>query len=279
LKRLSFAASAAATFILVTNSTPSFAIGIDTTTSPLAGEIARSARGVASSMGSVGYCFRGVKRALKRVGFTLVGGEAYMAKEQLADNPQFEQVPLKDLHIGDVLVHGASARHPHGHIAVYLGDGREASDHLGRLITGARYGGTTVWRVKPEAPEAPEVAVQPAESLDHSYDVDAMNNAEANADAAAEAVATPTEVSEQPATDDGNLPVADAEQPQTAPVVATVPTVPTVINVPSITSAQPHQIDITNTISSAMMQVVQMAQSAQINLTQALADAVGALTS
>lgn len=124
--------------------------------------IALEARGVAASMSSVGYCYRGVKRALKKVGVALTGGEAFMAKSQLADDPRFTKVPMSKLQTGDILVHGASKAHPHGHIAVYLGNGKEASDHIGRLITGGRYGGTTVFRVKgTPAPTAVAVAPKP----------------------------------------------------------------------------------------------------------------------
>jgi hypothetical protein len=107
-------------------------------------------------MGSVGYCYRGVKRALKKAGVTLSGGSAFMAKGQLEDDERFRKVPLSKVQKGDILVHGKSKAHPHGHIAVYLGNGKEASDHIGKLITGRRYGGTTVFR--PVAVEAPVVA-------------------------------------------------------------------------------------------------------------------------
>jgi hypothetical protein len=234
LKRLSFAASIATAVVLFTTAPAHSA--------SLPQMIATSAQGVASSMSSVGYCFRGVKRALRKVGITLTGGEAYMAKNQLAGSEEFQQVSINNLHVGDILVHGASARHPHGHIAVYLGNGKEASDHIGHLITGARYGGTTVWRVRPEvatatapaAADAPVVA-EAAPSAPEMLDVDAVT---ANASLA-------------PANDD------DA-----------------VANVPAVSPA-PHPLDISADFSNAMLQVVQLAQSAQINIGQALSDAVG----
>jgi hypothetical protein len=45
------------------------------------------------------------------------------------------------------MVHGKSSKHPHGHIAVYLGNEKEASDHVGKVIRKGRYGGTTVFRM------------------------------------------------------------------------------------------------------------------------------------
>lgn len=97
-------------------------------------------------MKSVGYCFRGVKRALKKVGVKLDGNSAHQAKAQLSSDSRFKKVPMSKLREGDILVHGKSRRHPHGHIAVYLGNKKEASDHIGKLVTGRFYGGTTVFR-------------------------------------------------------------------------------------------------------------------------------------
>lgn len=178
LKRLSIAASIAS-FILFTTVVPSEARSNSTASNEaptvFAQEIAGSARTVARSMGSVGYCFRGVKRALRKVGVSLEGSSAYMAKSQLADNERFARVSINDLRIGDILVHGASARHPHGHIAVYLGNGKEASDHIGRLITGARYGGTTVFRAVPETviatAEVPASPAAPVEATVAAVDI------------------------------------------------------------------------------------------------------------
>lgn len=267
MKRLSFAAAFAASFILLTSANPSFAIGIDTASSPLADTIANSARGVAGSMGSVGYCFRGVKRALKRVGFVLTGSEAYMAKQQLAEHPQFEEVELDDLQIGDILVHGASRRHPHGHIAVYLGDNKEASDHVGKLITGARYGGTTVWRVKPE------IALEPADSLDHSYDVEADAAQETTPNENDEVATTDVEAAPEPTQE---VAMATETAPDAAPQT---PIADEVIQAPSLVNNTPQHVLLANNFSSAMIQVMQLAQSAQISFTQAIANAFSAFGS
>jgi hypothetical protein len=112
--------------------------------------IAERAHAQANSMKSVGYCYRGVKRALKKVGVSLTGTAAWMAKDQLLDDERFLMVPAKNLRIGDIVVHGKSRAHPYGHIAVYLGDGKEASDHVQKLVMGGRYGGTSVFRVRTE---------------------------------------------------------------------------------------------------------------------------------
>ncbi|MGH9551109.1 MAG: hypothetical protein ACRD3W_17125, partial [Terriglobales bacterium] len=109
-----------------------------------AAKLAHDAEAVARQMGSVGWCFRGVSRALDRSGVHVQGRYAYMAKAQLEQNPRFAKVletdhlNERDLRPGDVIVHpqysvgGGIA----GHIAVYLGNGREASDHIQRLIGG-----------------------------------------------------------------------------------------------------------------------------------------------
>ena len=62
-------------------------------------------------------------------------------------DPHFSIVPISTLRKGDILVHGKSSTHPYGHIAVYLGNNQEASDHIQPLITGGTYGGTVVFRV------------------------------------------------------------------------------------------------------------------------------------
>jgi cell wall-associated NlpC family hydrolase len=99
-------------------------------------------------MSSIGYCFRGVKRALNRVGVTLTGTAAYMARTQLAADNRFQMVSINQLRRGDILVHDRSAAHPYGHIAVYLGNGQEASDHVQHLVLGGRYGKTVAFRPK-----------------------------------------------------------------------------------------------------------------------------------
>lgn len=153
MKRLYIAASVALTTLLLAAQSSADAltpraISSEHKVPPLAQKIATQAKGVAASMSSVGYCYRGVKRALKKVGVGLEGSSAFMAKRQLEQDRRFNKVPMNNLKKGDILVHGKSGAHPHGHIAVYLGNGKEASDHIGKLVTGRRYGGTSVFRAK-----------------------------------------------------------------------------------------------------------------------------------
>jgi LysM repeat protein len=100
----------------------------------------RSAR----QLNSVGSCALGVNNALAAVG---VGGRghAYQKAEMLARDPHFREAnisasDLPNLPRGAVIVWGRSGAKPYGHVAVALGDGREASDHIQRQITGGRYG-------------------------------------------------------------------------------------------------------------------------------------------
>jgi hypothetical protein len=100
------------------------------------------------SMCSVGLCYRGVKRALNPLGIALAGDAAWQAKNQLCQDGRFCQVPMSNLSPGDILVHGRSSAHPYGHIAVYLGNGQEASDHVQHLVIGGGYGNTVVFRAR-----------------------------------------------------------------------------------------------------------------------------------
>lgn len=105
--------------------------------------LARNASNVCQQMHpSSGRCFRGVKNALRPMGVNLEGGSAYMAADQLANNPRFReiQVPrdqLRQLPPGAVVVWNRNnqAGKPHGHISISLGNGMEASDKLRRQIT------------------------------------------------------------------------------------------------------------------------------------------------
>jgi len=112
----------------------------------VAGSIVNAAIRSANAHHSVGWCYAGVADALDKIGVHLHGEYAYMAKDQLLHDKRFQVVSINDLRPGDVLVHGASGAHTSGHIAVYLGRGQEASDHIQSLIRGQGYGGTTVFR-------------------------------------------------------------------------------------------------------------------------------------
>lgn len=91
-----------------------------------------------------GYCYRGVKHHLRRVGVNLTGGSAYQAADQLAQRPdKFREVQvsrdqLRSLPPGAVVVWNRSRGRPHGHISIATGDGREASDKIRNQITNRR---------------------------------------------------------------------------------------------------------------------------------------------
>jgi hypothetical protein len=114
-------------------------------------QLAACAAGVASDMGSVGRCYRGVKAAVREAtGVQLSGGSAYQAAEQLSSSGRFREVSvspseLRNLPPGAVVVWGSTDRSPHGHVSVALGDGREASDHVQSQITSLR--GASNYRV------------------------------------------------------------------------------------------------------------------------------------
>ncbi len=112
--------------------------------------IAEAARRVANSRGTVGRCFAGVKETLRKFGVNLVGGSAYMAAPQLAKNANFKEIKvakseLKELPPGAIIVWGKSKLKKHGHITVALGNGKEASDHVQKLIQNGPYGGYRVF--------------------------------------------------------------------------------------------------------------------------------------
>jgi hypothetical protein len=305
LKRLSFVASIAATFVLLTTNVPADAVkkADNPAHKPnkISGTIASSARAVASSMGSVGYCFRGVKRALRKVGVELHGGQAFMAKGQLESHGGFRKVPMKNLQPGDILVHGKSGAHPHGHIAVYLGNGKEASDHIGKLVTGRRYGGTTVFRavtndLASASRKTPAAVVAKAPAKTPAAVV-----AKAPAKTPAAVVATATSQEQQPVL------VAASESKATVQLASAAPLATEhaaeqaaqiaaaniaqqeaaeateVVEAPqAVVAAQPQpqqSFQLPNELSTALLKVVEIAQSAHINLTNALAEAVGAISS
>jgi hypothetical protein len=115
---------------------------------PLPDRIAHHAKQVANQMDTVGWCFAGVKQALRAVGVALEGAAAWMAADQLKQDRRFNVVAQRELRRGDILVHGKSPTHPYGHIAVYLGNGSEASDHVQHIVLGGTYGRTVVFRAK-----------------------------------------------------------------------------------------------------------------------------------
>ncbi|MBN2358524.1 MAG: LysM peptidoglycan-binding domain-containing protein [Deltaproteobacteria bacterium] len=105
--------------------------------------LANAGRQVASSMNSTGWCARGVFNALEKAGMAITRSpSAYMAANTLAHDPRFREVHLTDAEIrklppGAIIVsaprQGSSGWNPHGHIAITLGNGMEASDHIQQL--------------------------------------------------------------------------------------------------------------------------------------------------
>lgn len=110
---------------------------------PNAGRLAESARRTAASMNTTGWCARGVNRALEAAGLQVPRkASAYMYGDMLAKDSRFREVKLSDEQIrnlppGAIVVSGAynSPGNPHGHIAVTLGNGKEASDHIANIRT------------------------------------------------------------------------------------------------------------------------------------------------
>lgn len=94
----------------------------------------------ANANGPGGWCYKWVGQALRKFGVNVSGASAYMAADQLAKNSKFREVQvapkdLKKLPAGAVVVWNKGAGHPHGHISIALGNGKEASDKLRDQIT------------------------------------------------------------------------------------------------------------------------------------------------
>ncbi|MCY1031022.1 LysM peptidoglycan-binding domain-containing protein [Corallococcus sp. BB11-1] len=108
-----------------------------------ASRLASAARSMASSMNTTGWCAKGVNRSLAAAGLNVNPlPSAYMYGNVLAKDSRFREVSLTDEQIkqlppGAIVVTDAynSPGNPHGHIAVSLGNGMEASDHVGRIAT------------------------------------------------------------------------------------------------------------------------------------------------
>ena len=103
--------------------------------------LAAAARRVASNMRTVGWCARGVNRALRAAGLAMAPSpSAYMYARRLAADPRFREIKnvsdaeLRRLPPGAVVVFAPNGgRTRHGHIMVTLGRGLEASDHIQRV--------------------------------------------------------------------------------------------------------------------------------------------------
>lgn len=110
-----------------------------------AAQLASIAERTANSMGTTGQCALGVNNSLIAAGLASERGHAYQKADQLARDVDFQEVgvprdQLAALPPGAVVVWGRSSAKPYGHVTVSLGDGREASDHVQRMIVGGRYG-------------------------------------------------------------------------------------------------------------------------------------------
>ena len=101
---------------------------------PFAGRIGDAAEQTARSMGSTGWCYRGVANALAKVRMPDKFREVSVSPSELKNLPR-----------GAVVVWGKTNASPHGHISVALGDGREASDHIQTQMSSLR--GATNYRV------------------------------------------------------------------------------------------------------------------------------------
>ncbi len=127
-----------------TSGRPERVSGSQLTGTAFGNQVATAAEREARRLNSVGRCALGVNNALVSLGVQ-GRGHAYQKAEQLANNPRFREVDisageLSRLPPGAVVVWGRSGAKPYGHVSVALGDGREASDHVQRQITGGRYG-------------------------------------------------------------------------------------------------------------------------------------------
>ncbi len=109
-----------------------------------AATLASTARSMAQSMNTRGWCARGVANSLERMGLAVPRQpSAYMYSNVLSRDPRFREVrvsqaQMRNLPPGAIIVHPSGYRgagSPHGHIAVTLGNGMEASDHVRSLIT------------------------------------------------------------------------------------------------------------------------------------------------
>ncbi|MDD3237045.1 MAG: hypothetical protein PHV37_02995 [Candidatus Gastranaerophilales bacterium] len=102
-------------------------------------KLAQVASQTASSMGSHGWCLKGVNNSLEKMyGFRLGYPSAYMAADGLRQHSdQFKEVSaskadLDKLPAGAIVVWDKDGDNPHGHISISLGNGYEASDHVAK---------------------------------------------------------------------------------------------------------------------------------------------------
>ena len=107
----------------------------------LGNRLAAEAIAEANRTNTVGWCYTHVANVVDRVVERFLTGEdAYMAADQLARHPRFNEIStsnLTTLPAGAIVVwgRGNTANTESGHIAIALGDGREASDHIAQQMT------------------------------------------------------------------------------------------------------------------------------------------------
>lgn len=112
---------------------------------PKAAKLANVARGVAQSMNTRGWCARGVANSLEKAGLRVPRQpSAYMYANVLSRDSRFKEIRVsnpRNLPPGAIIVHarGGGAHKVHGHIAISLGNGREASDHIQSMLVSRSY--------------------------------------------------------------------------------------------------------------------------------------------
>lgn len=125
----------------VAGSTSPGGISTDGIAGDQAQRLAEIARRTATAMGTTGWCAKGVGDAMDAAGIPYQRvASAYQAADLLARNSNFREVSLRP---GEAPPAGAVIVHPsmyngsqvHGHIAISLGNGQEASDHVQSMIT------------------------------------------------------------------------------------------------------------------------------------------------
>ncbi|MGV3523414.1 MAG: hypothetical protein ACO1RX_04280 [Candidatus Sericytochromatia bacterium] len=100
---------------------------------------------ISQSSGGTGYCYQYVAGAIHaQLPAFLSGGHAYMAADQLASSPYFQEISvsrqqLASLPAGSVVVWSQGTSES-GHISIADGRGNEVSDHIAPQMS-AHYGG------------------------------------------------------------------------------------------------------------------------------------------
>ena len=107
--------------------------------------LANKASAIAKSRDTIGKCYSAVADAVDAtVAVFLSGNGAYESADQFASRSDFTEIKglsgsdLPKLPAGAVVVWGKTGDSPYGHIAVSLGNGDEASDHIEAMHTSLR---------------------------------------------------------------------------------------------------------------------------------------------